>query len=239
MNQIQERPILMSAPMVCATLREVNPKTQTRRVIKPQCELTTNGGFSWKKWLYGLGFTYSDTVRNFALKACPYGKPGDRLWVRETWRVCASSGDHIKGKETHFVEYKPCSPNAIKNGWQADTKDFHFDIDENVKIPCSSQSDFKVGGGLAWRPSIFMPRWASRILLEIVSVRVERLQDISASDARSEGCQLPDLPKDVSGVAGDYVADERTSFAILWSKINGPGSWNENPWVWVIEFKRI
>ena len=82
-----------------------------------------------------------------------------------------------------------------------------------------------------WKPSIYMPRWASRITLEIVSVRVERLKSISEDDAQAEGAEVP-MTCDVSHSA-------RNNFAQLWESINGPGSWDANPWVWVVEFKRF
>ncbi len=146
---------------------------------------------------------------------CRHGQPGDRLWVRETWQHL-----HNEGQKADEFEQ-----------WQQNSIDCFYLADE------SSPNNKPMSG--RWRPSIHMPRWASRITLEITDVRVERLQDISAEDARAEGCLKPELPPEVRGVAGDFVADERTTFAILWNRINGPGSWAANPWVWVIEFKRI
>ena len=122
----------------------------------------------------------------------PYGEFRDRLWVKETWRVCG-------GKE---YEYQKHQPSVV---YRADVGE--FDIEE-------------------WRPSIFMPRWASRITLEITQVRVERLQDITEEDAYNEG---------VSTLWENNVY----AFRNLWNSINGPGSWDLNPWVWVIQFKRV
>lgn len=178
-------------------------KTQTRRVVKPQCVLTSGSGFSWKGFLYGAAFTYSETVRNFAIKACPYGKPGDQLWVRETF--CEW--------DDGFVYAATCS-----------------DQERSV-------SKFK--------PSIHMPRRASRIQLEIVSVRVERLNEISEADAKAEGVQdnsygnWRNYRPDFDGDKHDLLATAKESYQSLWESINGAGSWAENPWVWVVEFKRI
>ena len=147
---------------------------------------------------------------------CPYGQPGDRLYVKETWapmcRVadpfCAC--DEEAAKINHYIEYKADTGNPFPGDWPEENRD-----DE---------------GCPKWRPSIFMPRRASRITLEIVSVRVERLQSISAADAFAEG---------ISG--GDWLGDPVGEFAKLWNSINekrGFG-WETNCWIWVLEFKRV
>lgn len=182
----KERPILFSAPMVRAILD--GSKTQTRRIVK-----NATGPF-WNHTGYRIvmrdGFTFWETHGGIPNEygpaiPCPYGKPGDRLWMRETCSV------HSMG---NVVAYKADHPDA---------KD------------------------IRWRPSIHMPRWASRIILEVESVRVERLQDISPHDAIAEGCGT------------DVVPMARKMYAELWESINGPGSWEANPWVWVVTFKRI
>jgi hypothetical protein len=126
---------------------------------------------------------------------CPYGQPGDRLWVRETWAPHADM-------PTRAAIYR-----CDRGGDYQDTTTPNF----------------------RWSPSIHMPRWASRITLEIVSVRVERLNDISTEDAELEGCNR------FVDSSGSY--DARVQFCELWESINGVGSWDLNPWVWVIEFK--
>lgn len=128
---------------------------------------------------------------------CPYGKVGDRLWVRETF-----------GESWHHAQ-----------------PDYFYRADDNASI--ESHPDFD-----GWKPSIHMPRLASRITLEITGVRVERLNNIHRSDAIAEGCEMPSQRK------GMHRWPE-AQFADLWESINGPGSWDANPWVWVVEFKRI
>ncbi len=199
---MKERPILFSAPMVRAILN--GSKTQTRRVVKPQPT-----GF-----VGGPGVTFCDgspaplvPMNDFAGSCgqeivCPYGDPGDRLFVRETyWR----------DEEDGAILYA------------ANPDD--FEVVHHNKVVTGSER-------YKWKPSIFMPRWASRITLEVTGVRVERLQDISEADAQAEGC--------TAKLAEESPAldDSRHEYRDLWESINGPGSWDLNPWVWVVEFKR-
>ena len=194
-QNIKERPILMNAPMVRAVLN--GSKTQTRRLVKPQPTHFNPAGMPRRAHLDGA----SDMI------PCPYGKPGDRLWVREAW------SPHPQDANVTFY-----------------------------RATVEAEQGFPVWSG-PWIPSIHMPRRASRITLEITSVRVERLQDISIEDAKAEGAWGPD-ESIVTRVAEHFGIDEfganpRKAFQMLWESINGPGSWDQNPWVWVIEFKRI
>lgn len=219
---MKERPILFSAPMVRAILD--GRKTQTRRTVKIQhpldlpnyyatgrtlCELENQPG-AFMEFRHTsqdeVGFTGSPAA--FLLR-CPYGQTGDRLWVRETFRLFDATD------ECGCYE---CPCGCPPTG----TPIYRADCDY---------------GESKWRPSIYMPRWASRILLEITDVRVERLQDISEEDAASEGapCEIGRLEATILGTQASY----RKGFIRLWESINGEGSWIENPWVWVIEFKRI
>ena len=186
---MKERPILFSGPMVRAILE--GRKTQTRRIVKVRGGLEYIGpkGCEHEPDSWGYPHPCDDGYLTLAdgIK-CPYGKPGDRLWVRETWAP---------------AEWPPTGPPAV---YRADEGMF------------ASQ----------WKPSIHMPRAVSRITLEVVSVRVERLQDISEEDALAEGITLVER--------GTSPVDQ---FNKLWESINGPGSWEANPWVWVVEFKRI
>lgn len=187
----KERPILFSGPMVRAILD--GRKTQTRRVVKPQpCQQ-----------MVPVDFTLDQSSRRWSdrqsLWNCPYGRPGDRLWVREAW-AADRCYDHLK----------PC------------------EIPEGSTI---HRGEEIVSGWHKKRPSIHMPRWASRIDLEVTGVRVERLQDISERDAKSEGVwPLPPNPP---------IRGHQRAFKALWGHINGSDSWAKNPWVWVVEFRRI
>lgn len=187
----KERPILFNGAMVRAILD--GSKTQTRRVCKGQRELSNN--------------------HDFQLDRCPYGKSGDRLWVRETWS---------KSKQPYLSGHIFYRADGETNG-----KQFALSYVERES---------------KWRPSIHMPRWESRILLEVTNVRVERLQDISEEDARLEGITCGgclNCGGNESCSCEDPKPDARDSFIWLWESINGQGSWIYNPWVWVIEFKVI
>lgn len=179
---MKERPILFSGPMVRAILE--GRKTQTRRVVK----LNASG----RAFRAGRNWHLGDPE---CVKACPYGQPGDRLWVRETWRL-------HDDEESGVVTLK----------YRAD--DAHRFLPGGVFI----DPGWAYGG---WKPSIHMPRWACRIVLEITGVRVERLQHMDGEDARAEGVS--------------FHAD----FRELWDSLASPGArWNDNPCVWVVEFKR-
>ncbi|MCE9982484.1 morphogenetic protein [Leclercia adecarboxylata] len=213
MTKITERGMIFNAEMVRAILD--GRKTQTRRVVKFKLrEPGLNLNFSGLK----LGhYRTGDSSSGYVLASrgamgcwndktfpahCPYGQPGDRIWVRETFGDC---GERLV---------------------------YRADIDDGAK--CKVER---------WTPSIHMPRWASRILLEITDVRVERLNSISEEDARAEGVPpagdlLPDYPDTYLTPAGDF-ATAKVAFHRLWQSIYGDDSWPANSWVWVIEFKRI
>lgn len=210
---IKERPIIFSSPMVRAILD--GRKTQTRRVIK-------------EKLMRGEGANVNN---------CPYGKPGDRLWVRETWQgplfydEIPEDWNSDKYKTPEYCYYKA----------SGDSCDF-TDSDDNFVE--------------RWSPSIHMPRWASRILLEVTNVRVERLHDISEEDAIAEGLKaitkdgktikygIPDRDgypgnDDTGWDWCDWNVSPVSAYKMLWESINGQGSWDLNPFCWVIEFKVI
>jgi len=227
---MSERPILMSGPMVRAILREVNPKTQTRRIVKPQPAVKT---VTWGCTAgQGFGFSFGGGPRI----SCPFGDPGDQLWVKETWRY----HDWTEDGEP-FVEYaadgtvKLCT--ELDEVWREKTGD--------IWAKLSVRENFRIDGRAAdrkWRPSIHMPRWASRITLKIADVRVECLQDISEEDAIAEGAS-PHRPEPENFSCRAYPWEpHKVGFSLLWDSLNGkrPGaSWADNPWVWAITFERM
>lgn len=185
-------------------------KTMTRRIVKGCVEEA--GEYSLEKWERGC------------FPKCPYGEVGQRLWVREAFCL-PNMGDTRHDK--------------IK-GWSVF---YRADCGKMIHRDCSgftvNDSDCK------WRPSIHMFRWACRLTLEITGVRVERLQEITEQDCWSEGIEEVDGALDdaeiirMAKVIGCSFEDAKPTFATLWNSINGVGSWESNPWVWVIAFKKL
>lgn len=222
---MKERPILFSAPMVRAILD--GSKTQTRRVVKPQPDSKEATGACWveidgrHQWAWNSGED-QDILPNETQFFCPHGQPGDRLWVKEqTIKV----EDH--GWIGPVYTESDAGRYALEWGYgQSDDPDY---------IPPHA---------IKRRPSIFMKRAMSRITLEITGVRVERLQDISGADCIAEGVtRVRDACHVIKGFGYDASGLCHTSaitpYAQLWESINGPDSWAANPWVWVVEFKRV
>lgn len=216
-----ERPIIFNGDMVRAILR--GEKTQTRRPVKPQPVFLPDAlppRWRWKsrrfiaEWVDmagGLG------MQDF----CPFGQPYDRLWGRETWRLADPDGDDAVSEDV----YGPYAPFVGANG----SRKIRWRV---IYRATSPESHPKYGKAL-WTPSIHMPRWASRITLEITDVRVERVQDITADEAIKEGVVDP--------IMGTYGLSPKTVFRDMWNDIyaeRGLG-WNENPWVWAITFRRV
>lgn len=222
---MKERPILFSGPMIRALL--AGTKTQTRRVVKGAPEgwapigpetfsptvINRHGNLEPGPATFGAGNADGDRWI-----CCPFGAPGARLWVREAWRT-----------QPLFDDQKPSNlPKAAA---------IRYEADEALRVYSLAGYGLCVDGKL--RPSMFMPRWASRITLEVTEVRVERLQDISEADALAEGVER--CISDTSLVARSLVNGSMHAdrFAKLWESINGPGSWDANPWVWVVSFRRL
>jgi len=229
---MKERPILFSAPMVRAILD--GRKTMTRRVVKPQPFETHPSGAEYQglngngdHLFYPAGDLDDGTERAYehdsGVRKCPYGQPGDRLWVRETWGV-GTRPDPFDGWRDG-VEYR------------ADQAYLTDDIELLPLYPVTLPDDVELDSYKeGWHPSIFMPRWASRITLEITGVRVERLQEVSEDDAKAEGVEhisVGVMPRQAAWTC-------RQDFSRIWDRINGKKyPWDSNPWVWVIEFKRL
>ena len=211
-----ERPILFFGAMVRPILS--GTKTQTRRVVKSKhaedadvWKYDDDRGL-WESGLFGEGgpIAHGEYVR------CPYGAPGDRLWVKESWYA--------------EVAFDALKPSALPHS------------ERGPHVPCWYAADADgvpyVHDGLRagkLRPSMFMPRWASRIDLEVTEVRVERLHEITEDDARAEGVEPAPFCKAGRPSGMEHVE----SFERLWADINGAKSWDANPWVWVVTFKRV
>lgn len=223
-----DRPILFSAPMVRALLD--GSKTQTRRAIKPRpwnaagdcVNIDAAPTASYSKGADGTFYYRFDHPRGGPLTAyrALFGI-GDRLWVKETWAVASIFTDFI---EVRYRAHERASHTEFVG-----------------QIPVSKATGAKITWP-KWLPSIFMRRWASRITLAVTDVRVERLQDISATDAIAEGLlRFPAVGKTThwaSGADGDDVwfTDPREAYADLWRRINGPAAWDANPWVVAVSF---
>lgn len=209
---MKEKQILFSAPMVRAILD--GRKTQTRRVVKKAIpdESFINAPYN------GFAFVGQFNGGTYTVPfLCPYGQPGDRLWVRETWQAYRQVN----------VEYNECEE-------MESPKDRHHGLYEPVYRADGKSQPNK------WFPAIHMPRDCSRITLDITNVRVERLHDISEADALAEGVEREgDGFRDYLMPETQVCATAKDSFLTLWQSINGPDSWAANPWVWVIEFKRV
>ena len=209
---MKDRPILFSAPMVRALLG--GSKTQTRRVLKQatgpslSVGIEDEPGVAELSWLSGDGPGH-DVHETIKKVRCPYGVPGDRLWVRETHaKIIGQSGGWIE--TDYFATYK------------------HGD---------------RLGDKLGFKKALdaINPHAArrSRIDLEVTGVRVERLQEISRADAQADGA--PPSHPSIDRISREFGYEDFSRFwyAQLWEQLNGPGSWAANPWVWIVEFRRV
>jgi hypothetical protein len=255
-----ERPILFSAEMVRAILD--GRKTQTRRVIKPQppaeAESVCRQLYSQEApefdgaWTWWAGKPQKPITRPLF---CPYGQPGDTLWVRESLYIWG------------FWRKDGLRKNGLPS-WRFEEVGQRADPDPDLGLIGSAHVRHLLKFWL--RPSIHMPRWASRITLRITDIRVERLHDVSEDDARAEGCEARPFPEPwwqgyrdlgdgqlfhqqaVGDTAPDWMIEPkkmpptpwldqsaRDGFRSIWMGLHGPGAWDENPWVWVISFERV
>lgn len=206
---MKERPILFSGAMVRAILEGI--KTQTRRIVKP----VLGPRADWTPW-EGVGWKPNGLMADIPSEAfskmlyCPYGEVGDYLWVKETFQT----GEFACNEPRGFV-YR------------------------------ATELDWETCEGWKWKPSIFMPRAASRISLEITGMQIERLQDITGEDCVAEGIPLENHKcgcercATTSELCTATQSDLVMAYQELWDSINGKGSWAKNPYVWVLEFRRI
>ncbi|EMY3089091.1 hypothetical protein AAIL13_004123 [Raoultella ornithinolytica] len=223
---MKERGMIFNAEMVRAILD--GRKTQTRRIMKVQPEhselglrrvVESKNGIDDGKYFWSQSDATGLKSRSKPF-ACPFGTVGDRIWVREAFRV------HSRATDVATLVYKA----SERNSWTEQTH----------RVPVAVCN--KPATPEKWTPSLHMPRWASRILLEITDVRVERLNAISEEDARAEGiidggCLNCGEPEPCG--CANPEPDATDAFAYLWQSIYGQENWNANPWVWVIEFKRL
>ena len=230
---VRERPIIFSGGMVHAILE--GRKTQTRRIVRPQPYFVpVREHWQWDG-AHGHASWSGDRPQAAALlglrEHCPYGRPGDRLWVRETWRV-SSSGRHYPSRwTTVYVEWREQQKVRGRERGRQHRSEWFCTDDEHDALMRRAYGNNR---SATWRPSIHMPRWASRITLEVTAVRIERLQDISEEDAIAEGF-TPER-----GAVGQAVRPgPRDWFAKGWRKMHGEESWDANPWVWVVSFRRV
>lgn len=249
---VKERPILFNGPMVRQILADQDPKTQTRRVLKPRLivplarpikhaakhpgpyfdsycserKTPENPRGMSDQWCW---WTADDRPDPLSTVRCPFGAPGDRLWVREAW--CLANPEFYPLDDPSMVG-RPRGP-AWPDG--SPRVAFYAATDEDVE-----GND----GGSPWKPSIHMPRWAARITLEVTAVRVERLHAIADADAWAEGIAGVDGQLDDAAIGraarimGASIEDARASFGALWATIHGEQSLVEDPFVWVVEFRR-
>lgn len=249
---MKERPIIFNDEMVRAILS--GTKTMTRRPMKvqPTPSKTRPGDFSFpSKKLESMVYVsdlapgnspISDSHLFFQECCCPYGHPGDRLWVREAFSILGNEdGCPIDWSENLVKAGGPDAARIYRASCEQKPGDYGLWSIPDDAFWKPHTDDMKYEG--SWTPSIHMRRWASRITLEITDVRVERIQDITDGDARAEGVPeagglLPEYPGTYLTPKGDF-ASARVAFQRLWESIYGDDGWNSNPWVWVIAFRRV
>jgi hypothetical protein len=283
---IRERPILFSGPMIRAILE--GRKTQTRRVVKPMPFIDYPTGFRLQKE-YKLehhvkcSFVQAGMLcdchaiyepwKGERIAACPYGKPGDRLWVRETWASIKEMDDIPESFLDLPEEYEQIVERTLVTYRATPRIGIRFPgvirpVDRMTYLHETTELEHHYfGWPIKWKPSIFMPRWASRIILEVADVRVEQLQSISEADAIAEGIEPLYSAEAIKSTVGlepyrfgepvpwtNYLwhgrkggtegysnaANAIDSYRSLWESINAKKyPWANNPFVWVVEFKRV
>lgn len=236
---MKEHGIIFNSEMVRAILD--GSKTQTRRVMKSQPEPSkTKDGDYWlpcnktQSMVHVSDFIPGNSkvvdMHEFYSVCCPLGGIGDRLWVRETWQGPLVDEDHLDNYRADVDKFQ--TSEFCKYAADGGPRPEFCDLAGNIHF--------------GWRPSIHMPRWASRILLEITGVRVERLQDISEEDAVAEGVVTGRYGNEGNWLNGFYAPGSnqphqtaKSAYSELWCSIYGVDAWYENPWVWCITFQQI
>lgn len=262
-----DRPALFSGPMVQSLL--ARRKKRTRRLIRQQPDPSVGGvahNLMKTKWQWWSPITEAWVKRHVGDDAvwaseafcCPHGLPGDRLWVREAWRAWMGMGEVL-------VEYRAGGQQRVPN-WSAGGGGMHVTGNDLAEFDHAEWCEARKRSLDCWRPSIHMPRAASRLTLTIEQVWVERLQDITEEEARLEGLPpnwhddltdwkpaehgyltpagwaLAERDEDCNddgraGAGPAYVFTAREAFELWWTHINGAGSWAANPWVWAVAFE--
>ncbi|MHB1956378.1 MAG: hypothetical protein ACYCOU_21830 [Sulfobacillus sp.] len=235
-----EKPIIFSAPMVRAILE--GRKSQTRRIVKPAPYLQEISGTYGGRMLCfpdrarkGHGLIWPN-AREAIIAQCPHGTIGDRLWVRETWRPDPPC--HSSWASTEFYGCRDAALSLIPKEYRNPTH-------------CLFSASCAYRDTISWRSPIYMPRWASRLLLEITDVRVQRVQEISEEDAIAEGARrFKDLPRTRAYQSCEWSMETpsnrdqclgcaKYAFGNYWNSLHGEVSWDANPYVFAISFRRI
>jgi hypothetical protein len=216
-----DRPILFSGAMVKAILS--GTKTQTRRPVAQRYLDSFGEPDGWESLRPGVWRAWCHHTNQVETFTSPFGEPGDRLWARETFGLTLEHNDDGEPTNARRVLDGDGVPRWIV--YRTDQPDVVWTDGDGYTGPS------------CWKPSIHMPRWASRLTLEVMSVRADRLHDLSEEDARAEGAEVTNGHPELGALIGagpSYLE----GFAQLWRSINGPGSWEANPWLWCVAFRR-
>lgn len=220
-TQVRERPMLFNGEMVRA-IRE-GRKTKTRRVVNPRYPFEVDEREDGSLWPFFPSYVTGEPDVEWL--ECPFGEPGDRLWGRETYR--GHTGSIVQdGAPDGYELCLAYAAGGYSGTLRVDSAAYNRHIGDPAR---------------RWRPSIHMPRWASRITLEITEVRVERVREITEEDARAEGCSWSDgAPEVDTGQFTEQPYEAREEFQHLWNAVSEPRfGWDADPFVWVVSFRRV
>lgn len=233
---MKERPILFKGRLVQAIL--AGKKSQTRRIVKPQPEAVPDDKRDairsdwWWSSARHQSMILLPEEQAVMESVCPYGQPGDRLWVRESAALyIPTTGDTVPFKGNGDLA-RPEGPGLDGCG-QTASSDYVILYRAGYRDPRLTATE-----PARWCPSIHMPRWASRLTLEVAGVRVERIQSISEADILAEGCDVPTAAA-LTGTPWSDIPTLWYAWRAVWCHVNGQASWDANPWVWAITFKVV